>query len=112
MKSLEAAARKARDKREGQYKSGGHMEAGGFDGEETQQSKKTRAACSACGMTSHKTTRSTKCPFNPRNANYVPPQQQQPIPSASLDLAVFLDPTNTDNIDADNVDDMDQLPII
>ena len=114
MKTLEAAARKARDKREGQYKSGGHMQDGGFDGEETQQSHKAKTTCAACGSTNHKTTRSTKCPFNPRHPNYVPPQpqQQEPLPAASLDFAAFLDPASTDNIDADDVDDMDQLPII
>jgi hypothetical protein len=98
----EQAATRARNRREGQYKSGGHMQPGGFDamGNGSGKPKASTRLCPHCGLKGHVTTRSKQCLKNPKNPNYgQQTNSPQQIQSASQD-AIITEMQPSDDVDA------------
>ena len=85
LKKDEEDAKQQRDKRDGTYKSGGHMAIeGGFDGIEQETSSKPsstakKRVCPFCGLAGHVTTRSKKCKKHPANVA----TSTAPVPAAA-----------------------------
>ena len=104
-------AKRQRDKRDGTYKSGGHIaNEGGFDGiEEDTWSKKKKRLCPFCGLARHVTTWSKKCKLHPSNVATntapVPPAAEPPITESApmQQEMVGLDPS-------DDIDAYDSMP--
>ena len=101
----EEDAKKQRAKRDGTYKSGGHMAIeGGFDGIEDNKSPKSKKRiCPFCGEAGHVTTRSKKCKKHP--ANLV--TNTAPVPAVTVPITTESTQIQQDNVGLDPADDID-----
>ena len=110
LKKDEEDAKKQRAKRDGTYKSGGHMAGeSGFDGIEQPKKKaqdKKDKICPHCGLHGHVLKRSKFCLMSPKNLTSITNTNTAPdeLPSADPEaMPIGLDP-------ADDIDAHDALP--
>lgn len=105
LKKDEEDAKRQRDKRDGTYKSGGHMAIeGGFDGiEEERSSKAKKRVCPYCGLAGHVTTRSKKCKKNPANVA----TNTAPVAAVAAPIITESAPIHQEMVGLDPSDDID-----
>ena len=107
----ESTAKKQRAKREGTYQQGGHMQEGGFDGEEQRPKKKqsTTPICPLCGKKGHKTAKSKKCTHNPQHPQYAF-RNQLPLPLPPPEIHSSGNNNDDTLLHAADVDALDSVP--
>ena len=117
LKEEEEKAIRARDKRDGTYKTGGNLDPEGFDGGSKGKRKSSgRPTCPICKQKGHKTTKSKQCFGNPANPNYNPSLLlPQSVPSSNVAVAPQTKQEEHDDqqwqiAQQEDVDNMDQLP--
>lgn len=112
LRKEEGKAKVARDKREGTYKPGGHMDEGGFDADDDGRArKKTKSkknvVCKYCGLKGHTTKRSQYCllhPGGPKKGPGAKADENDPAPVTSK--------TDTEILDEQDADQMDMMPLV
>ena len=111
LRKEEEEAKKQRGKRDGTYKSGGHMANDeGFDGIETQQQKTPKQVkiCPHCGLQGHVQKTSKYCKLNPQNVLSTTELTNPPAPDTQESGLIGAEVLGLDP--AEDIDAHDAIP--